>query len=281
MIDTHVHLIDPDQFEYPWLADVPDLSGSWSLARWSVEAREAGVSSGILMEVDVAESDRESEAEYFCKLATEPANRIAGVVAACRPETDSFKQQLDRLDHPNLVGLRRVLHVAPEGTLQSPHLVGNLKMLAKRGLPFDLCARADQLIDVLRLTEACPDTQFVLDHAGNPPVGRPEYRDWETSIAALALRPNLVCKVSGLVNHLRTSSEHKDPIKTLRPVVDYVAHKFGMHRLMFGGDWPVSTLAGFDLPAWATLIREIAGDWSLADQESFFETNAHRVYGIH
>jgi predicted TIM-barrel fold metal-dependent hydrolase len=277
MIDTHVHLIEPELFSYPWLESVDQLSGTWNLARWSVDARSAGISAGILMEVDVGEDQLQSEAAHFGSLATEPGNLVDGIVAACRPELEGFEKQLDDLAHPKLVGLRRVLHVAPEGTLDSPHLAGNLRMLAKLGLAFDLCARPDQLIDILRLIEDCPDTQFVLDHAGNPPVGLPTYNDWSTSIAALALRPNLVCKISGLVNHV---PDGKDPLKSLQPVFDHVVHKFGTHRVVFGGDWPVCTLADFQLGDWTNLALQLTEDWSQSDQDAFLENNARAVYGL-
>ena len=236
---------------------------------------------GFQGSVAVQADQSEDETRFLLELSKrEPF--ILGVVGW----VDLLGEDLeDRLAHfsglEGFCGVRHIAQAEADTFLADDEVIARIGCLGGFGLTYDILVYPRQLPAALELVGRLPGQKFVLDHAGNPPIGRPEYRDWETSIAALALRPNLVCKVSGLVNHLRTSSEHKEPIKTLRPVVEYVAHKFGMHRLMFGGDWPVSTLAGFDLPAWATLIREIAGDWSLADQESFFETNAHRVYGIH
>lgn len=282
MIDTHVHLIEPDRFAYPWLADVRDLDGTWNLARWSVHARRAGIQRGIFMEVDVAESDRASEALYFYQVAADPASLIDGVVAACRPEYDGFEAQLDALDNAHLVGLRRVFHVAPEGTLDSPNLVDNLRKVGERDLTFDLCLRPDQLERVLRIIDACPNTQFVLDHCGNPPIRTPAYAEWKANIRALALRPNLVCKVSGLVNHIpeKKGRKKRTPLQILEPVLDWVAGKFGSHRILFGSDWPVSTLAGFELEDWASLLGELTEDWSEAERKALFLENAERVYGV-
>ena len=45
----------------------------------------------------------------------------------------------------------------------------NIRRLAAKSLPFDLCVLARQLPIGQALVEKCPDVQFVLDHCG---VGR-------------------------------------------------------------------------------------------------------------
>ena len=57
---------------------------------------------------------------------------------------------------------------------------------------------------------------------------------------ALAGRPNLVAKLSGLVTE---ASWEKWTTDDLRPVVDLALNVFGPSRLMFGSDWPVCLLA--------------------------------------
>ncbi len=283
IVDTHVHLIEPNQFDYPWLGAVPELAGTWSVDKWAAETGQVGppessaVTTGIFMEVDVAESEMKSESAYFCPVAADSSTRIVGVIAACRPELDGFEEYFDTIDDQYLVGLRRVLHVAPEGTLDSPLLVENLKRLAERDLPFDLCLRPDQLIKVTEVVDACPYTQFVLDHAGNPPVLAEAFSSWKTDVANLALRPNVACKISGLVNLVPVT---EDPHESLQPVIDHVADRFGIHRLLFGGDWPVCTLRGFNLRDWIHLARKLVAEWSHDEQSAFFESNARSVYGI-
>ena len=283
MIDTHVHLIEPQRFDYPWLAAVPELDGTWSVDKWADETEHDGqpedfaLTEGIFMEVDVAESEMKSEAAHFCTIAADSSTRIVGVIAACRPEAEGFEEYFDAIDNQYLVGLRRVLHVAPEGTLDSTRLVENLRRLADRDLPFDLCLRPDQLAGAVDVIDACPHTQFVLDHAGNPPVLSDAFPAWKSDLANLALRPNVACKISGLVNHVPVT---EDPHETLRPVIDHVADRFGIHRLLFGGDWPVCTLRGFGLGDWISLARNLIADWSQDEQNSFFERNARSLYGI-
>lgn len=277
MIDTHVHLIKPEFFSYPWLEDVPALEGTWNLSRWRPDATEAGIIYGVFMEADVAASDSQREAQHFFGIADQDGSPLLGIVAACRPESSGFYEYLDKIENPKLVGLRRVLHVAPEGTMKAPLFAKNLSKLWTRGLTFDLCVRADQLRDAMGVVDACPDTQFVLDHAGNPPLGTDDMDAWRDAMEELGRRPNLACKLSGLVNHI------KDPdkaISSIRRVFFHARDCFGPNRLMFGGDWPVCRLAGYELPEWAEMAIEISQEWTRSEREAFFDKNARRIYGL-
>jgi predicted TIM-barrel fold metal-dependent hydrolase len=99
---------------------------------------------------------------------------IAGVVACAAPERADFVVQLDRLIDKPVVGVRRVLHVAPDELSRLPRFRANLRHLAERNLTFDLCILARQLPVAFELVNACPAVTFVLDHAVRP-MSRAEY----------------------------------------------------------------------------------------------------------
>jgi len=65
----------------------------------------------------------------------------------------------------------------------------------------------------------------------------------------------------------------------LRPYYETVLAAFGPSRLMFGSDWPVSSLAApyGDVCA---LYRGLVTDLSSAEQGAIFSGTAHRVYGL-
>jgi predicted TIM-barrel fold metal-dependent hydrolase len=277
MIDTHVHLIKPDLFSYPWLDDVPALEGAWTLSRWRPQAVRSGIVYGIFMEVDAASTDSIREARHFFEIADQDGSPLLGVVAACRPELPGFFEHLDQIEHPRLVGLRRVLHVAPPGTMNAPLFAKNLARLWTRNLSFDLCVRPDQLTDAINLVDACPDTQFVLDHAGNPPLGSDDMDSWRSSLVELGRRPNVACKISGLVNHI----ENRDKAQSaVRRILNHARDCFGPNRILFGGDWPVCLLAGYELHEWAELVETVTLDWSRKERDAFYDKNARRIYGL-
>jgi predicted TIM-barrel fold metal-dependent hydrolase len=282
MIDTHLHLIEPQLFAYPWLAGAPQLQSGHGFTDWQPLAARAGIRGSLFTEVDVAEDDIAREAKHFCQLADETAegdrSGILGVIAACRPERDDFVRQLDRMAHPRLRGLRRVLHVVDDAVSESEPFRRHIALLADYGLTFDLCLRADQLALGLELARSAPATQLILDHCGNPPLAdEVAVRQWREDIARLAEEPNVACKVSGLVNHVPASA---DALLALQPVVDHVADCFGWQRLIFGGDWPVSRLAGRDLPHWAELAHRLLARQPQDTVAAFFTDNAQRIYAL-
>jgi L-fuconolactonase len=61
--------------------------------------------------------------------------------------------------------------------------------------------------------------------------------------------------------------------------VAHVASCFGPSRLIYGSDWPVSTLGG-GAERWRAIVDAIAVSWSEADRRALFGENAMRVYGL-
>ncbi len=91
----------------------------------------------------------------------------------------------------------------------------------------------------------------------------------------LASRPNVVCKVSGLLTEA-------GPGWRERRVADYVRDTveiFGPDRTMFGSDWPVSTLAARYAEVLAITQRALA-DLSPDEVDAVFRGTAERVYGV-
>jgi len=275
LIDTHQHLWDPGQFPYSWCAGIPELNRPFRLADYQAAARDTGITRTVFVECDVDEPHMLAEARHVQTLAA--ANPlIAGIVAACRPEHADFPVQLEQLlALPQVRGVRRVLHVVPDAVSQELRFVENVRRLAPHHLTFDLCVLARQLPLALRLVRQCPDVRFVLDHcglSGLTPEGLPA---WKTGIAQLAAHPNVACKVSGLV----TVAGHGWTPATLRPWIDVVVAQFGFDRLLWGGDWPVCTLAA-DLQSWVNATRKLFAGCSPAEQEKLFRKNAETLYRI-
>lgn len=275
MIDAHLHLLEPERFDYPWLSRAPALRAAECHAAAALAQPRGGVRA-IGVEGDVAEPLREAEALRLLSLCEEPATGVLAVVASVRPERDDFSAQLARIHHPQLVGVRRVLHVVPDEVSRASTFRRNVARLAAHGITFDLCVRHDQLDLALALVQAAPETHFVLDHGGNPPLSHPAaLAAWEAGVARLAQQPLVMCKLSGLVNHLAPGIE---ALPALRPIVAHLAQVFGWQRLVFGSDWPVSTLAGYDRERWLSLARQLLPEGE--DRARVLEHNVARAYPL-
>ncbi len=272
IVDTHLHLVYMDRFSYPWLAGAGALNRDWHVEGYFAEADRLGIEAALHMEVDVAEQDMEAETRFV--LGAHP--RVVGAIAAARPESVDFPAYLERIAAIRGVkAIRRVLHTSPDDLSQSPLFAENIRLLGDRRLPFDLCVLARQLPVGAQLVSKCPDTQFVLDHCGVPDVAGKALDPWREDIKALAARPNVAAKISGIVAYARPDWTVAD----LRPFVEHIIECFGWDRVVFGSDYPVLTLTA-DLTRWVTALKQIVGGASADEQARLFHRNAERIYRL-
>lgn len=271
ILDTHLHLIYPDRFSYPWLSNEPAINKAWTLEDYFAEAVPLGIESALHMEVDVAPTDMLAESEFVLSLP-----RIAGAIAACRPENPAFVDQIERLsEHAHVKGVRRILHQAPDDLSQSDLFVENIRHLADYDLSFDLCVRDDQLPLGQMLAERAPDVTFILDHCGVPDVLGRGIDPWRANITRIAKLPNVYAKVSGIVAYAGPDWS----VGTIRPYVEHVIESFSWDRVVWGSDHPVVTLTG-SLTRWVDATREIVAGASADEQAKLFHANAERVYKV-
>jgi predicted TIM-barrel fold metal-dependent hydrolase len=272
ILDTHLHLIYPDRLGYPWLAGNDALNRAWTVEAYFAEAVPLGIEAALHMEVDVAEPDIMAETEFVLGLP-----RISGAIAACRPEQMNFVDQIERLsEHAHVKGVRRILHELPDELSQSDLFIENIRHLPDYDLSFDLCLRADQLQLGVDLVQRAPDVTFILDHCGNPDIKGAGLDPWRAAIREIARNPNVVGKISGLVNHC-------DPgwtAATLRPYVEHMIESFGWDRVVWGSDHPVATITGGTLTDWVNATRAIIAGASSDEQAALLHRNAERIYKV-
>jgi predicted TIM-barrel fold metal-dependent hydrolase len=272
ILDTHLHLIYPEKFTYPWLGNAPKINKPWPVEAYFAEALPLGIESALHMEVDVVETDAVAESEFVLALP-----RIAGAIAACRPEHMNFVDQIERLsEHAHIKGVRRILHEAPDELSQSDLFIENLRHLPDYDLSFDLCLRADQLWLGANLAQRAPDVTFILDHCGNPDINGLGLDPWRGALKEIARNPNVMAKVSGIVNHCDSGWT----AETLRPYVEHVIETFGWDRVVWGSDHPVATVTGGTLTDWVNAAREIVRNASPDEQAKLFHRNAERIYKV-
>ena len=99
---------------------------------------------------------------------------------------------------------------------------------------------------------------------------------WDRNMSEIAKRPNIYCKVSGMVTEA-------DPKRwtpaDLQPYIDVVLRAFGPKRLMFGSDWPVIQVA-CSYKRWADTVRSWIAELSPAEQLSVMSGTAKMAYSL-
>lgn len=280
IIDAHVHLIDPSRISYPWLGSVPSLNRAWSVADYDAATDGFAVAGMIFVEVDAASHMAAAEAAFVSGLAL-AESRLVGMVASValdRGQATDEALSAMRAQNPLLRGVRQLIqkHTGIPGWACRPAMVDGVRSLAPHGLVFDLCLYHPQLPDAVALVRACPEVSFVLDHIGKPGIAAGLIDPWRENLTALAACPNVVCKISGVV----TESDHAGwTDDQVAPYITYAMNLFGADRVMFGGDWPVSTLAT-DFARWLLLVERCATPFGGTFQAGLWSANARRIYRV-
>ncbi len=282
IIDTHQHLWDLKKFKLAWIkpGEQP-LDRSYLPADYAAATKGLGVTKTVYMEVDVVPEQQVAEAEYVLAMIERGDSPMVAAVISGRPNSDGFAAYLARFrDKKAIKGIRQVLHGegTPAGYCLTPEFIKGIRLLGEAGMSFDLCMRAPELGDAAKLIENCPGTRFIVDHCGNEPVLQKDHTQWKKDLALVAKGggDRVVCKVSGIV----ASAKGKPwTAGDLAPVVNHVLDTFGPDRVMFGGDWPVCTLAA-SYREWVETLRTIIKNRPERDQHKLFHENAARFYGL-
>lgn len=278
IVDTHVHLWDPQHLNYPWLADVEKLNRAFLPADYRTHCGDVAVDQMVFLECDLDPAQFLEEAKWVASLAEKEEPRLKGIVAhAPLHNGDAVKSDLEALIQVKGVkGVRRLIQSESVDFCVEPNFVRGVQALADFDLRFDLCIFHPQLDNTVALVRQCPTVQFVLDHIGKPGIQAGELDPWRESLKRLAELPNVWCKVSGVVTEADHESWTFDDVK---PYLDHVFDTFGFDRLMYGGDWPVSTLAT-DYPAWVGVLDRVLAGCSDAELRSFYRETAISFYGL-
>ncbi|MGU3412043.1 amidohydrolase family protein [Microbacterium sp. M1A1_1b] len=276
ILDAHHHLWDPADRDYAWMDD----SVAPIRRRFDVDDLRAAVD-GTDVQATIAVQAVHDPAETAW-LLSQPAP-VAGVVGWVDLTAPDVVEQLaalvdlERPGGPRLVGIRHLAHDEPDRDwLARDDVIAGVRVLAAAGMPFDLLVRDREHAAAVTLVDAVPDGVFVLDHAGKPDIAHDDTDvriAWRARMDDLAARPNVLCKVSGLVTE--AGADWRD-----RPVAHYarqVVEAFGPDRSLFGSDWPVSTLQGEYAEVLRTATDALA-DLSDGERDAVFHRTAERVY---
>ncbi|HWA84745.1 MAG TPA: amidohydrolase family protein [Opitutus sp.] len=273
-IDSHMHFWDRTRMPYTWLHEVPSI---WD--RHATETIRAEAGDDLPEKIVFVEAGAPpiAEVEWIEQLAAaEP--RISAIVAKITldagPETTAAIAALRR--HPLVRGVRHNFEHDAVDYCARPAYIAGARALAAAGLSCDICCKHPQLPAVIELVRACPETQFILDHAGKPGIRAGLLDPWRENLRRLTALPNIVGKFSGLV----TEADHQEwTVDQLQPYVAHLLGTFGPSRLMFGGDWPVAKLAcGYR--RWLEVARAFTAHLTAAEQRAIFFDNAKRFYRI-
>jgi L-fuconolactonase len=234
---------------------------------------EAGVTGAIVVEAERTMA----ETEWLSKVAVSD-DLICGVVGWAPLASPGVTSELEKIAaHPKMKAVRHPIHdeLDDDFVLREDFNRG-IAELKKFDLGYDILIFEKHLPQTIQFVGRHPDQIFILDHAAKPRIRERVLDPWCDNIRELALRPNVYCKISGMVTEgdWNTWSEEE-----LSPYIDVVLEAFTPKRLMFGSDWPVVTLAS-SYQRWIGTVRAAIAQLSSDERDWILAKTAIEAYRL-
>lgn len=181
------------------------------------------------------------------------------------------------MSQPKLRGVRHVLHdEADDRYMLRADFDRGIGTLHYFGLTYDILIFEKHLPYAIELVDKHPQVTFVVDHIAKPKIKERLMEPWRAKIREIAKRPNVYCKISGMVTEADWT---KWTEADLQPYFDTVLEAFEPRRLMFGSDWPVCLVAS-PYAKWHALVAKQIGKLTAAEQARIWGETAVAAYGL-
>lgn len=273
-VDAHFHLWHYSEADYGWIGDsMQALRRDFLPNHLNAEMGRAGIDAAVAVQA----RQTLEETHWLLRMAREHPF-IAGVVGWVPIANPEFPRCLEELiADSHLKGLRHVLQDEPDDAwMLRGDFQRGLAALAGTGLVYDILIFERHLPFAIQFVDRNPSQVFVLDHLGKPAIRSGRLSGWREQLRELARRPNVCCKLSGMVTE---ADWQRWSLGDLRPYVETALECFGADRLLAGSDWPVCTLASSYTQWWQTL-GELLAPLSSGEREKILGGNAARVYRL-
>ncbi len=282
VIDSHHHFWRYTVEEFGWLDDsMAKIRRDFLPEDLRAEIRGAGVD-GV---ISVQARQTLEETRWLLGLA-EKNDFIKGVVGwvplqfptfATSSQFPTVGKILDEIsNHWKLRGVRHVCQGEPDGFMLGDAFNEGVGLLAEYMLVYDILIFERQLREATQFVDRHPGQRFVLDHIAKPRIKENSLDPWRANIRELARRPNVYCKISGMV----TEADFNlwSPTQ-LAPYFETVLEVFGPQRLMLGSDWPVCLVA-CDYARWIGVVKSWIARLSASEQARILGGTAAEAYGL-
>ena len=268
-IDAHQHFWALSRGDYGWLtADIAPLYRDFQPSDLRPLMADCGIDGTVLVQA----APTPAETTYMLSLAAEN-DFILGVVGWVDFEAADAPAQIATLaENPKLVGLRPMIQdIADDNWMLNPALAPAFEAMIAHDLTFDALVLPRHLKNLATLLERHPTLRTVIDHGAKPEIRDGKFDDWADGMATLASETSAYCKLSGIVTEANADWTAAD----IAPYITHLLSSFGPDRIIWGSDWPVSTLAA-TYRQWHDVALEFVG----SDHAPIFGGNAQKAYRL-
>lgn len=273
-IDAHHHLWKYSAKEYDWIDDsMKAIRRDFLPADLQKEITRAHID-GV---VTVQARQTLEETDWLLGMAKQNAfmRGVVGWVPLLDPNVAGPLEKYAA--QPKFKAVRHVLQGESDPNyMLRPEFQRGIAALRPLKLRYDILIFEKQLPQAIQLVDRNPNQVFVLDHIAKPRIKEHALSPWTENIRKIAERPNVYCKLSGMVTEGDTQ---RWTAADLQPYFEVVLAAFGPQKLMFGSDWPVA-LVGTQYVRWVETVEGAIKRLSLAERERIMGGTAVEAYKL-
>lgn len=277
IIDTHIHLFDPNRPQgapYRGPKNAPFYTEGALPETYAKLMRRNGVVGAIEVEASPWIEDNLWVLEVAGR-----SDIMVGTIGNLKPEDPEFPAYLERYHrNPLFRGIRYGNLWKYDIVAQSrrPEFIAGLKLLADADLVMDTAnPRVDLLQALVRINDRVPSLRIVIDHLPKLEPKPDERAAYDAVLREIAGRPQLFVKLSAVIHPVNgvVSTRLADHRRRL----DQLFATFGEDRVLFGSDWP--NVEG-DAPVddEVALVKAYFSGKPMIEQEKYFWRNSIEAY---
>jgi len=286
IIDTHLHVWDQNRLRYSAFEGHPLFGHPYHVEDYARDCGDLQIETMVFLECYADFWD--GGGQYLEEIAFVEAEalrdpRIRGIVPMAPLEWGLRAEPILRRmqeRHPTVKGIRRIVEFDrdPRALTLSEDFIAGVNLLSRFGWHFEINVNHTQMDIVREFVLRVPDVPLILDHCGKPGIAEGAIEQFRDDVAFLAKRPNLWIKLSDLpveANHGTWTDAD------LRPYIAATLDAFGIHRTIYGGDYPI-LLQATTMTQWVEVLDRAFADLGLSDAETraIYRDNANAFYRL-
>lgn len=273
-IDSHQHFWNYHPIKDAWISDAMKvIQQDFMPADLLPLLQKNDIDGCIAVQADQSET----ETRFLLQLAQDN-DFIMGVVGWVDFRSNDIEERLQYFSQfEKLKGFRHIVQGESEDYfLLRADFCNGIAQLEKYNFTYDLLILPKHLSVATEFVKRFPKQNFVIDHLAKPNFKEANFTNWENGIRELATYKNVFCKLSGMV----TEADWKNwKAEDFNYCLDVLVGNFGIERLMFGSDWPVSLLAA-SYEQSSAIVKNYFSKFSEEEQHKIWGGNAIKFYNL-
>ncbi len=273
-IDSHQHFWHYCEVKHSWINDsMSAIKKNFLPQDLKIELESKGIDGCVAVQAD----QHEDETNFLIAQAKDH-DFIKGVVGWVDLRADNIEERLEYYKQfDSIKGFRHVVQDEPDvNFMKRLDFQNGISRLEQFDFTYDILIFPTQLEAAIHTVEQFPNQKFVVDHIAKPYIKDGQIDQWKKGMQSIAKHENVFCKLSGMVTEADWLNWKQEDFT---PYLDAVIEMFGVDRVMYGSDWPVS-LIEWTYGEVKGIVDTHCEQFSEGEKEKIYGKNAVEFYSL-